>query len=97
MKWALGTAISLLIFVSFPALANIDIEPESAALLCVSPNSGDQITIDLNADSSGTCPEGFESWTLYYFEKVPGADPLPFEPSKQQEQDEASDAQPDQK
>jgi hypothetical protein len=94
MKWALRIAISLLIVASHPALAQIDIEPESIALLCVNPASGEQTTIDLNEDPSGACPEEFQLWTFYEFEKAPGADPLPYEP---QEQSREGHAPPNQK
>ncbi|MGD9537146.1 MAG: hypothetical protein AB7P52_05255 [Alphaproteobacteria bacterium] len=72
--WTLSCGFCLLALSQTPALANIEIAPESAVLLCFNPVTGQQITLDQAAGAS--CPDGYEAYPLLTFEQVAGAPPL---------------------
>lgn len=76
MKRVLGAAFCLLIVLQTPALADREIAPESVALVCFDPVSGQQFTLVQSTNTAATCPKGYQAYPLLKFERVAGAPPL---------------------
>ena len=97
MKCAVWAIFSLILMFSSASWAHKAIEPEATYLICENLIGGDDLTVDLTAEPTARCPDGYHVWEAFAFPLEAGAPPVTSFSETATQEIEADRAQPAQK